>query len=193
ARECPCYSFLLNLKDGYDAFEAAGKPPIVKVCSKQYLVNVRFTGAPDPAPDAPCPHYSKIDPYSIQDIDGVPSTVRANMSRPDAAPRVPAVMTASMQPAPASAQAAPAPAVDMYASAGISRAAAKPSTAIAAAPKPPASPAYAASPAYDSPPASSGPVQTAQTRPSGTAAQPVNFQISVQPAASCASAQPAAA
>jgi len=182
-RDSPWYPFWVKLKEGYDSFEATGKPAIVKVCSKQYLINVRFNGAAsDPAPDAPCPHYSKIDPHSIQDIDGVPSMVVANLNKPDTAPRAPAapaVMTASMQPAPA-------PAVDMSASAVVSRPAPKPAPVIAAAaaPKPPASPIY-----NTQAPASSWPAQTAQTRPSGSAAQPVNFE----PATACASAQPATA
>jgi murein L,D-transpeptidase YafK len=194
-RDSPWYSFWAKLKEGYDAFEAAGKPPIVKVCSKQYLVNVRFTGQPsDPAPDAPCPHYAKIDPHSIQDIDGVPSTVMANLSKPDspARPAAPAVMTASMQPTPGTAQAAPAPAVDMSASPVISRPAPRPAIA-SIPPKPPATPVYEA-PA----PVQSWPAATAQTLPSGSAAQPVNFQppaaaapvnpVSTQPAAAPASA-----
>jgi murein L,D-transpeptidase YafK len=184
-RDSPWYSFWARLKEGYDAFDAAGKPPIVKVCSKQYLINVRFTGQ-EPAADAPCPHYSKIDPRSLPDIDGVPSTtVLASVSKPDSAPRAPApdVMTASMQPAPA-------PAADMSASPVISRPAPKPAAAIAAAttPKPPASPVY-----DTPPPAQAAPAQTAQARPSGSAAQPVNFQLSIQPTVACASGQPAAA
>jgi murein L,D-transpeptidase YafK len=191
-RESPWYPFWVKLKEGYDAFDAAGKPPIVKVCSKQYLINVRFTGQPsDPAPDAPCPHYSKVDPSLIQDIDGVPSTAAvANLSKPESAPRgpAPAVMTASMQPAPGNAQAAPASAVDMSASAVVSRPAPKPAAHISIPPKAPASPAY-----DTQPPAQSGPGQTAQALPSGSAAQPVNFQISVQPTAAPASGQAAAA
>jgi murein L,D-transpeptidase YafK len=189
-RDSPWYPFWAKLKEGYDAFEAAGKPPIVKVCSKQYLVNVRFTGQPsDPAPEAPCPQYSKIDPGATPDIDGVPSTVMANLSKPDSAPRTaaPAVMTASMQPMPGKEQAAPAPAMDVSASAVISRPAPRPAIA-SIPPKPPATPAY------DTPaPAQAWPAQTAQTLPSGSAAQPVNFQISAPPTAACASAQPAAA
>jgi murein L,D-transpeptidase YafK len=193
-RDSPWYPFWVKLKEGYDAFEAAGKPPIVKVCSKQYLVNVRFTGQPDPAPDAPCPLYSKIDPSLIQDIDGVPSTVLANLNKPDAAPRAaaPAVMTASMQPAPDKAAAAPAAAAaDMSASAVISRPAPKPAATIAAG----QTPKLPAAPAYDTPPpAPSGPAQVAQARPSRTTAQPVNFQIGIPAAAAApASAPPAAA
>ena len=71
-RDSPWFPFWVKLKEGYDAFEATGKPPIVKVCSKQYLVNVRFPGqAADPAPDAPCPVYAKVDPVSTPGIDGV--------------------------------------------------------------------------------------------------------------------------
>ncbi len=36
--------FWVRLKEGYDAFETTGKPPVVKVCGKQYLVNVSFPG-----------------------------------------------------------------------------------------------------------------------------------------------------
>jgi murein L,D-transpeptidase YafK len=192
-RDSPWNSFWGKLKEGYDAFEASGRPPVVKVCSKQYLVNVRFTGqALDPAPDAPCPHYAKIDPNSIQDIDGVPSTILASNSKPESAPHAPApaVMTASMQPAPGNTHAAPAsaPAADLSASPVVSRPAPKPAPAFASAPKPPASPAY------DTPaPPQAGPAQAAQPRPAGSGAQPVNFQISVQPNPACANAQPAAA
>jgi murein L,D-transpeptidase YafK len=187
-RDSPWYSFWVKMKEGYDAFEAAGKPPIVRVCSKQYLVNVRFTGASDPAPDAPCPHYSKIDPGSSPDIDGVPSTILASASKPESAPHAPApaVMAASMQPLPGNAQAAPDPAVDISASAVISRPAPKPAIAPLP-PKPPASPVYEAPP-----PVQTWPAQTAQARPSSSA-QPVNFQISVESAAAPSGTQPAAA
>jgi murein L,D-transpeptidase YafK len=188
-RDSPWYPFWAKLKEGYDAFEAAGKPPVVKVCSKQYLINVRFNGQADPAPDAACPLYSKIDPALMQDIDGVPSMVLANLNKPDSAPRAPAsAMTASMQPAPDKAAATPAQAVDMSASAVISRPAPKPPAVIAAMP-----PKQPASPAYETP-SQSSPPQMAQARPPASAAQPVNFQIGIQAAAAAPpSVQPPAA
>ncbi len=111
--DSPWYHFWLKLKEGYDSFEATGKPPIVKVCSKQYMVNVSF-GGQEPGPSDPCPAYAKLDPASIQTIDGVPPSVVASLSgkgeaisRP-AAPQQP-VMAASFQTAPSIAHRGRAP------------------------------------------------------------------------------------
>ena len=169
-RDSPWYPFWMKLKEGYNSFEATGRPPIVKVCSKQYMVNVGFAGQ-EPGPSEACPAYAKLDPASIQTIEGVPPTLVASLggkgeavSRP-AAPQQP-VMAASFQTAPSSSQAAFAPTVDMSASPVISRAAPpKP------APKAPAAPVYSApEPTYSAAP------QTAQARAAASAAQPVNYQ-----------------
>ena len=88
-RDSPWYNFWVTLKEGYDAFEATGKPPIVKVCSKQYLVNVSFPG--ETRSGSPCPRYAKIDLSRTPGIDGVPQTVLANLSKaPVAPPQTPA-------------------------------------------------------------------------------------------------------
>lgn len=178
-RDSPWYPFWVKLKEGYDSFEATGKPPIVKVCSKQYLVNVSFPGQPsDPAPDAVCPVYAKVDPAHMQGIDGVPQTLLASLSKPEpqmsrapASAPASAVMTASLPAAP---QGASAPATSTSASAVITRPAAKPDSVIASmqSPKPPASPVYSApgTPAYAQ-------TQTAQSFATGTVVKPVSFQI----------------
>jgi murein L,D-transpeptidase YafK len=100
-RDNPSYPFWLKLKEGYDSFEATGKPPVVKVCAKQYMVNVKFRGG-DPSPEAACPAYTKLDPAEVPTVDGVPQTLIASLDRPEAA-GVPPVMVAaaSAQPAPA--------------------------------------------------------------------------------------------
>ncbi len=98
------YPFWVKLKEGYDSFEETGKPPVVKVCGKQYLVNVSFAGG-DPTPDGACPAYAKLNPSQIQGIDGVPQTVLASLDRgltphpqtPSPAPV--AVAAASQEPA----------------------------------------------------------------------------------------------
>ncbi len=102
-RDSPWYGFWTKLKEGYDAFEATGKPPIVKVCSKEYLINVRFPGHPtDPAPDAPCPLYAKIDPNQMPGVDGVPQTMIASAGKPEisqpaeARPSQPVIATAAL-------------------------------------------------------------------------------------------------
>ena len=41
-RDSPWYPFWIKLKEKVQFLEATGRPPIVKVCSKQYLVNVSF-------------------------------------------------------------------------------------------------------------------------------------------------------
>jgi murein L,D-transpeptidase YafK len=87
-RDSQWYPFWAKLKEGYDSFEAAGKPPVVKVCSKQYLVNVQFPGqAAEPSPEGPCPVYAKIDPAQMPGIDGVPATALASLSKPEASPQ----------------------------------------------------------------------------------------------------------
>lgn len=174
-RDSPWYPFWLRLKEGYDAFEATGKPPIIKVCSKQYMVDVSFRGG-DPAPNEPCPAYSKVDLASMPGIDGVPATELASLSKLEQPGRTPAVqppvmMAASAAPANQAPKSTPAgaPAVDMSASAVLTRPAPRPSmTASNQAPKPPAPPVYAT-------PEASQPV-VAQARV-GTAAQPVNYQV----------------
>jgi murein L,D-transpeptidase YafK len=175
-RDSPWYPFWATLKDGYDAFEASGKPPVVKVCSKQYLVNVQFPGQADPDPAAACPKYTKIDPNQTPGIDGVPPTLLASLnkpatsvSQPAAAPAAPVVMTASMQPAAGKTPAAAAPAVDMSASPVITRAAPRPVSIAGTQTKAPAVPAY-----EEAPPAQA---QTAQTRVAASGAQPVSYQF----------------
>ena len=173
----PWYPFWMRLKEGYDFFEATGRPPIVKVCSKQYMVNVSFAGQ-EPGPSEACPAYAKLDPASIQTIEGVPPALVASLggkgeavSRP-AAPQQP-VMAASFQTAPSNLHAASAPTVDMSASPVISRAAPPKPAVIAAtqAPKAPAAPVYSApEPTYGAAP------QTAQARAAASAARPVNYQ-----------------
>jgi len=170
-RDSPWFNFWVSLKEGYDAFEATGKPPIVKVCSRQYLVNVSFPGqGGDPDPESTCPKYSKIDLVHMPGLDGVPPTVLANLSKAPVAPAqtpAPAVMTASMTPVPEAAVASPAAAVDMSASPVITRQAPKPLIA-SLPPKAPASPVYEDAERV-------APQQTAQA--AGTAAQPVSFQV----------------
>jgi murein L,D-transpeptidase YafK len=184
-RDSPWYHFWLKLKEGYDSFEATGRPPIVKVCAKQYMVNVSFNGQ-EPGPSEACPSYAKLDPASIQTIEGVPPTLVASLggmgeaiSRP-AAQQQP-VMAASFQSAPSNSRTAFAPTVDMSASPVISRAAPpKP------APKAPAVPVYSApEPTYAAAP------QTAQARAAASAAQPVNYQAPAAPAPTRAAAAPA--
>ena len=195
-KDSPWYPFWLKLKEGYDAFEATGKPPIVKVCAKQYVVNVSFHGQ-EPSPDEPCPAYSKVDLASMPGIDGVPATVLASLSKPELsrapASQTPVMMAASTQaapanPAPGNAKPAPAAvaAVDMSASAVITRPAPKPSLiASTQTPKPPASPAYSAPEL-----AAAGQPAVAQARV-GSAAQPVSYQVGTGLAAP-ANASPAA-
>ena len=174
-RESPWYPFWLKMKEGYDSFEATGKPPIVKVCSKQYMVNVSF-GGQEPSPSETCPTYAKLDPASIQNIDGVPSSVLANLggrgepiSRP--VPQPQPVVTASFQTVPVSSQNAAAPVAGMSASPVIARGAPKPAAvATAQTSKAPAVPAYDAVDPYAPAP------QTAQARASASAAQPVNYK-----------------
>ncbi len=119
------YPFWVKLKEGYDAFEETGKPPIVKVCGKQYLVNVSFPGG-DPAPGAPCPMYTKLNPSQMPGIDGVPQTLLASLSKGETPSRQPketpapvAVASAAPQPAPSKPQPSVAEMVDTSASAVI--------------------------------------------------------------------------
>jgi murein L,D-transpeptidase YafK len=55
------FAFWQNLKEGYDYFEMARKPPKVDVCEKRYLVNAAFRrkGA-KPVSTGRCPDYEKI-------------------------------------------------------------------------------------------------------------------------------------
>jgi murein L,D-transpeptidase YafK len=160
------YAFWVKLKEGYDAFEATGKPPVVKVCGRQYLVNVSFPGqAADPAPDAPCPLYAKVAPSSI---DGVPPTLLASLakgetpSQPAQQTQEPVAMAAASPqqtaPKPEAPHATAAVLADMSASPVITRSApsqvasAQPSKApaharAAALKGPAAAPVYAAAPA----------------------------------------------
>jgi murein L,D-transpeptidase YafK len=186
-RDSPWYPFWLRLKEGYDSFEATGKPPIVKVCGKQYMVNVSFSGqAADPGPSAPCPVYAKIDPARLPGIDGAPATMLASLSKPGAQshPWQVAAEDAKVPAAPASEQAS-APAVSSPAaesapvSAAVVASAAPPAPkraliASAQTPKPPASPVYdePARPNY----ASSAPVSAPPAATVG-AEEPANEPI----------------
>jgi len=60
-------AFWKQLKQGYDYFETTRQPPSVAVCSKQYVVNARFTdGAPTDA-SAPCPAFTRSKPELFVD------------------------------------------------------------------------------------------------------------------------------
>ncbi len=165
-RDSPWYPFWLKLKEGYDSFEMTGKPPVIKVCSKQYFVNVKFHGE-DPTPEESCPSYSKIDPMQIAGIDGVPPAELAALNKLDSAqPHAePAVMTASAQPAEETSATA-----DTSASAVISRPVGAPALAsmqpVRSAPVPAYQPVQP-------------PAQSASSRVStGSAAQAVNYSPS---------------
>jgi hypothetical protein len=147
----------VRLKEGYDAFEASGKPPDVKVCGRQYMVNVAFTGqAADPAPGDPCPLYSKITPSGI---DGVPATVLASLNRGESAPAaepaqsLPSIALAALTPdkpaapKPEAPHAIAAAMAGMSASPVITRPAPSQTASmqpVQSAPKAPAEPVYAA-------------------------------------------------
>jgi murein L,D-transpeptidase YafK len=187
-RDSPWYPFWLRLKEGSDSFEATGKPPIVKVCGKQYMVNVSFSGLPvDPGPSAPCPVYAKIDPAKLPGIDGAPATMLASLSKPGAQshPWQVAAEDANVPAAPASEQAS-APAVSSAAAvteppvvADTSAAPPAPRRALIASaqtPKPPASPVYDEPARQDYP--SSAPV-SAPPAATVSAEEPVNYPMQV--------------
>jgi murein L,D-transpeptidase YafK len=170
--DSPWYPFWVSLKEGYDSFEMTGKPPIVKVCSKQYLVNVQFSGhATDPAPDGPCPVYAKLDPAQMPAIDGVPQIALASLSKPDVA--APVAMAAPVQQSPSTAQ--PVPVAEMSASAVITRQPATPASTIASMQpaKLPAKPVYTAPRAPVEPDSHPSPVIAS----AGSSAQPVSYQV----------------
>jgi hypothetical protein len=183
------YAFCVKLKEGYDAFEATGKPPVVKVCGRQYLVNVSFPGqAADPAPDAPCPLYAKVTPSGV---DGVPPTLLASLNKGETPSQPatqqtqqPVVMAAASPkqtaPKPEAPHAIAAAMADMSASPVITRSAtnqlasAQPSKAPAraATPKTPAGPVYAA--ASKAPVAAPAPALAS----AASSVQTVNYSLS---------------
>jgi murein L,D-transpeptidase YafK len=182
-QDSPWYPFWLRLKEGYDSFEATGKPPIVKVCGKQYMVNVSFPGLDgDPSPGAACPVYARIDPATLPGIDGAQGKMVAGLSKPgtqwntvqiaEKLPAAPeseqaaaAAVDGSAPPAAASSAPESAPAAAAVA-ADTSAAPPAPRRALIASartPKPPACPVYdePASPDYASPtPVSASPAAT---------------------------------
>ncbi len=177
-RGSPWYRFWLKLKEGYDFFEATGRPPIVKVCSKQYMVNVSFHGH-NPGPSEPCPAYAKLDPASITTVDGVPKTVLASLGRkarrashPAPEPAEPEPMVAaSFRAPPANSRDADAQDPDTLASPVISRAEPRPA-AVQTARAP-------AAPAHDIPEPYAPAPQAAQVRAAASVAPPVNYNAPV--------------
>lgn len=104
------YPFWVSLKEGYDAFEQVRKPPIVKVCSRQYLVNVEFLGhTAEPQPHEPCPMYAKLDPEKLPGIDGVPQTMLAGLKKKPDATEAPVALAQVQRPAPSVALASVSP------------------------------------------------------------------------------------
>ncbi len=171
------YPFWSRLKEGYDAFEETGKPPIVKVCGKQYLVNVSFPGG-DPAPDGPCPMYAKINPAQMPGIDGVPQTVLASLNKGEApsqaqAPAPVAVAAAAPQLAPSKPKAAAVEIADTSASPVITRPAAASQTASMQPVKAPASPVYPSAPKTAAAAPMPAPIRVA----SGSPIQPVTYRF----------------
>lgn len=174
------YPFWAKLKEGYDAFEETGKPPIVKVCGKQYLVNVSFPGG-DPAPNAPCPMYTKLNPSQMPGIDGVPQTVLASLNKGETPSRQPketpapvAMASAAPQPAPSKPQPSVAEMVDTSASPIVTRPAAPSQVASLQSTKAPASPTYASAPK----PAASAPLPASiRVAASTSPVQPVTYRF----------------
>ena len=173
------YPFWTKLKEGYDSFEETGKPPVVKVCGKQYLVNVSFPGG-DPAPDAPCPLYSKVDPAHMPGIDGVPQTVLASLNKGETpshpqshAPAPVAVAAAPQQPAPSAPQAVVAEMTETSASPVITRPSAPTQVASLHPMKAPASPVYASAPST----ASSSLPAPVRVAASASPVQPVTYRF----------------
>ena len=122
--DSPWRQFWLRLKEGYNSFETTGKPPIVKVCGKQYMVNVSFSGAADPDPSAPCPIYAKVDPSKLPGADGAPPML-AGLSKPSAQSRSPWVTAAANIPAAPASEQVPAAATAMSVSPAVSSPAAE--------------------------------------------------------------------
>jgi len=192
-RDSPWYPFWLRLKEGHDSFDATGKPPIVKVCGRQYMVNVSFSGlAADPGPSVPCPVYAKIDPSRLPGIDGAPATMLASLGKPGAQSHPwPATATVDVPATPASEQASAA-AMAMPESPALSSSVAESapvSEAVVASAPPPApkraliasaqTPKPPASPVYDAPDyASSAPV-SAPPAAAVSAEEPANYPILV--------------
>ena len=171
------YPFWVRLKEGYDSFEASGKPPIVKVCGKQYLVNASFPGG-EPSPDAPCPVYAKINPSQMPGIDGVPQTLLASLNMKEApshqqtqAPAPVVVAAATPQQAPSKPQAAVEMA-DTSASPVITRPAAPTQVASLQPTKAPAAPVYASLPKATASASVPAPVRVASS-----AVQPVTYRF----------------
>ncbi len=182
------FPFWMKLKEGYDSFETTGRPPVVKVCGKQYLVNVSFPGG-EPAAGDPCPLYSKLNPSQMAGIDGVPATVLASLNKGEA-PAQPA--QASSQPAQASAPAAMA-SLQQPASAALVDSSASPVVTRGAAPiqvagfQPVKAPVYSNTPKAPVDQSYAAPMRVA----SGNSFQPVNYQFSATaPAAAPAKAAP---
>ncbi len=100
-RKSQWHGFWKTLKVGYDDFELTRKPPVVAVCSKQYLVNAEFMGhtaTPDPRQN--CPAYRRIpvepfDPFAAgvvtanaPSIQNAASAARvASYTEPEQTPR----------------------------------------------------------------------------------------------------------
>jgi murein L,D-transpeptidase YafK len=202
-RDSPWYPFWVKLKEGYDSFDATGRPPVVKVCSKQYLVNVSFPGQnADPAPDAACPLYTKVDPGKLPGIDGVPQTVMlASLKQPEK-PEAPARAPAAPQPAIAVAVAPQQPASKAQpallastaemssASPVITRPAPVHSASVIASMQPPAPPQPAAPAVATLSPKIPVPVQPAPVRVAAIPAQPPSYQASVNPVWSAQNVKP---
>lgn len=122
-RTSPWYGFWRNLKQGYDYFEIARRPPPIAVCERSYLVNVAFLDRDaEVDPRGACPRYRVLPvevPHStppILEVKAPQTDSVATGAVASAAPARPVASTAAngaVVPArPGSgpaAQAAPAP------------------------------------------------------------------------------------
>ncbi|WP_108682754.1 murein L,D-transpeptidase family protein [Methyloceanibacter sp. wino2] len=54
------FDFWVNLKEGYDYFEATRLEPPIAVCGKHYVFNAAFPGGRYPDPRRACPRYQKL-------------------------------------------------------------------------------------------------------------------------------------
>lgn len=87
------YGFWRNLKQGYDYFEVAKRPPAVEVCERRYLVNAAFIdSSARPDPRGACPAYRTLP---IEALPPPPAYMEAQAPRPAPAQSAPPQSTSA--------------------------------------------------------------------------------------------------
>lgn len=76
------FEFWVNMKEGYDYFEATRLEPQIAVCGKHYVFNAAFPGGAYPNPSRACPRYQKLPMVAFSPKRERRSVAQSTLAKP---------------------------------------------------------------------------------------------------------------